>query len=525
MTARFFRHLPALIMMMATPFAARANGDTYTVTLDPQLECGSKTGRVMLFFITETGPDWEGVSPLEAPFFDFPQPIASASVEGLNPGDAVVLTGHSLAFPGSLDDLHGRIRVQAVLDVDHTERSFLEGPGNVISDEVVAMVSRESLDEQISITLSRVTGERDMPKGTPNLRWIALRSDMLSDFYGCDVYHRAGIALPKGYEDPEFPRQEWPAIYIVPGFGGRDVDALGYAEMINIANDDLYPHAVYIILDPESPLGHHGFCDSQNNGPRETALIEEFIPYLESQLRIVPRAEARLLYGHSSGGWSVLWLQLNWPEVFGACWSSGPDPIDFSAFQYSNLYEDRNLFSFAPDVPGNETPSYRVVDFHGRDVVHMTVRQEAMMEYVIDPYGGSGQQWDAWEAMWSPRDERTSLPRPMFDASTGAIDREVVEHWRFSYDIFLIVRKDWDRLMPVLEGKVRVLCGEFDNYYLDRAVRRFKEMVELRAAGAWNGPGYIEIVEFAAHGSLVDLTTQRIHQEMREHLQAHGLHD
>jgi hypothetical protein len=511
-------------LWIGTMLAAGAAADSYTVTIDPALPCGAKTGRVILFFITETGAEWAATSPLDGPFFDPPQPIASAGVENLRPGDSVVLTGESLAFPSSLDDLDGRIRVRVALDVDRTARSILDGVGNLLSEELVIEVSREDTEEAIDIPLSQIVGERTLPEGPANLRYVSLRSEMLSEFYGRDVFHRAGVALPNGYDDSNHPRQEWSAIYVVPGFGGREDGALGYAEMINVANDDLYPHAVYIVLDPDAPLGHHGFCDSENNGPRGTALIKEFIPYLEAQFRIVPRAEGRLLYGHSSGGWSALWLQLNWPEVFGGCWSSGPDPIDFSAFQYSNLYQDANLFTYAPAVPGNETPSYRVVDFEGRDVVHMTVRQEAAMEYVIDPYGGSGQQWDAWEAMWSPRDDSSGLPVPMFDPQTGAISRSAVEAWR-KHDIFLKVRDEWEKLKPVLESKVRILCGEFDNYYLDRAVRRFKAMVEERSAGNWSGPGYVEIIQFAAHGSVVDIATPRIHEEMRQHLIACGLHD
>jgi len=61
----------------------------------------------------------------------------------------------------------------------------------------------------------------------------------------------------------------------------------------------------------------------------------------------------------------------------------------------------------------------------GREIVAMTVEQENRMERAIDPQGRSGQQWDAWEAMFSPRDPVTGLPVPMFDTETGAIDRAV----------------------------------------------------------------------------------------------------
>ena len=39
---------------------------------------------------------------------------------------------------------------------------------------------------------------------------------------------------------------------------------------------------VRIVLNADCGTGHHVFADSANNGPRGKALIEEFIPYLES---------------------------------------------------------------------------------------------------------------------------------------------------------------------------------------------------------------------------------------------------
>src|SRR6185295_9952655 len=53
---------------------------------------------------------------------------------------------------------------------------------------------------------------------------------------------------------------------------------------------------------------------------------------------------ARLLTGHSSGGWTVLYLQTHYPAIFTACWSSSPDPVDFRNFQLANLYSDKNIF-------------------------------------------------------------------------------------------------------------------------------------------------------------------------------------
>jgi S-formylglutathione hydrolase FrmB len=312
---------------------------------------------------------------------------------------------------------------------------------------------------------------------------------------------------------------------VIPGYGGRDDGAAEYASMFMTPGvEELAPLAVHIVLDPELPLGHHGFADSANNGPVGEALVKELIPHIESRFRLVARPEARLVTGHSSGGWSSLWLQLTYPDVFGGCWSSAPDPIDFRAFQMTNIYDDASTYH---DAAGAETPSHRRMrGSNTQQVVTMTVRQENLMEYAIDPTGHSGQQWDAWEAMFSPRDEATGMPRPLFDPMTGKIDREVVEHWK-RYDIARAVREGWEELGPVVKSRVHLAVGDEDNFYLERGVQGFAATVEEQNGGPLDdeGGGYVLIVPMANHGTLSAKIFQRWNKEMREHLQKHGLQD
>jgi enterochelin esterase-like enzyme len=72
----------------------------------------------------------------------------------------------------------------------------------------------------------------------------------------------------------------------------------------------------HVMLDARCPNGHHVFADSENNGPYETAFVEEFLPAFEQSYRAVRERRGRFLTGHSSGAWSGLWLQLNHPQTF-----------------------------------------------------------------------------------------------------------------------------------------------------------------------------------------------------------------
>ena len=119
--------LTATAVTLAAP-APPAAADTYRVTLDPSVRREPADGRLILFFVTETGGRWDHIAPETGPFWERPQPIASVAVSGLEPGGFVTIDGTAIAFPTSLDSLDGPVRVQAILDVDNTERSHLEGP-------------------------------------------------------------------------------------------------------------------------------------------------------------------------------------------------------------------------------------------------------------------------------------------------------------------------------------------------------------------------------------------------------------
>ncbi|MFG0274929.1 MAG: alpha/beta hydrolase-fold protein [Phycisphaerales bacterium] len=505
-----------LVCLLILSLAPIARADTVRVLIADGLVDAPVTGRLVLFFITEQGERWERTDPLNGPFFSEPQPIASALVEDLRTGVPFDIdTTFMTTFPLDFRAIGGRARIRAVLDRDNTSPSLTDAPGNLVSD-VVEMDLTPDEPDLIEVRLTGVTEPRPMPEDSESLKWVTFRSEMLSAHYGRDVFHRAGVALPASAAEAYGvgTREVFPAVYVIPGFGGDHRGAMRYARMLEA--DPETPNAVYIVLDPASPYGHHGFMDSPNHGPRARALVKEFIPELERRFHLAPSPEARIVTGHSSGGWSSLWLGLTEADTFGACWSSAPDPVDFHAFQLTNIYADASMYAH----DGRDTPSYRQFDDDGGETVAMTVRQEGLMERAVSPDGDSGQQWDTWEAMFGPRDEETGLPAPMFDARTGRIDHAVVEHWK-RFDITRMVTEDWAAYGPVLTSNIRLVCGTNDSFYLNRAVELLKQKTDpLRAQ--MDGPGYIRLVEGATHGTIIRAVASDWNREMREYLAAQG---
>ncbi|MFZ9914730.1 MAG: hypothetical protein ACO3IB_05255 [Phycisphaerales bacterium] len=111
---------------------APAKQDRYLVKL-PQRELveGSpapRTGRLILFFLRDD-PRTADREPMDGPFFERLQPIASVSLEGVADDLLVVDDRTAAVFGGPLDLFEGAWRVQAVLDQDFTASGF-RGPGN-----------------------------------------------------------------------------------------------------------------------------------------------------------------------------------------------------------------------------------------------------------------------------------------------------------------------------------------------------------------------------------------------------------
>jgi hypothetical protein len=262
---------------------------------------------------------------------------------------------------------------------------------------------------------------------------------------------------------------------------------------------------LYVVLDPSCRHGHHVFADSDNNGPVGQALIAELIPHIEKTYRGVGSPGARFLTGHSSGGWSSLWLQVTYPDFFGGTWSTAPDPVDFRDFQRINLYRaDDNMFT---DAEGKPRPIARRA---GKPVLFY--RPFSDMEVVM----GHGGQLAAFEAVFSSRGPDGS-PRRLWDRATGKLDVEVAKSWE-KYDIRLILERNWKTLGPKLAGKIHIHMGADDTFYLEGATVLLKE-----ALGKLGSDAVVEVVAGKDHGTIVDkVLRERMQKEMAEAWRRNG---
>jgi hypothetical protein len=105
-----------------------------------------------------------------------------------------------------------------------------------------------------------------------------------------------------------------------------------------------------------------------------------------------------------------------------------------------------------------------------------TQRDLSKIESVLGSHERSGQQFNAWDAAWGPVGN-DGYPRPLWNKTTGTIDRSVATYWRDHFDLRYILSKNWATLGPKLQGKLHVYVGDMDNYYLNLAVYRLNDFL------------------------------------------------
>ncbi|MEK9138060.1 MAG: alpha/beta hydrolase-fold protein, partial [Bacteroidota bacterium] len=244
-----------------------------------------------------------------------------------------------------------------------------------------------------------------------------------------------------------------------------------------------FPRFVIIEIQHANPYYDDSYAvNSANLGPYGDAIMYELIPFIEKRFRCIGQGWARFTYGGSTGGWEALAAQIFYPDEFNGCFAACPDPVDFRAYTIVNIYEHDNAYYL--DSKWKRTPRPGKRNYLGE--VSATLEELNHFELVLGTHGRSGQQWDIWQAVFSPVGGR-GYPKPIWDKWTGKIDKTVAAYWRENYDMSYILSRDWTKLGPKLEGKIYIYCGDRDNFYLNNAVYAGEVDYGDRAEHCWNG--------------------------------------
>ena len=527
-----------IAILMTVCFFSQCNQEkapTFTITIAENLHDTTFDGRLLLLLSKDTTAE---------PRFqitDGPntQLVFGMDVENWQPGQAISFDAQSFGYPiPQMTQIpNGTYNVQVLL---HQYETFHRGDGHTVKMPMDRGEGQQwnrapgniyNLPKSISITgqgtdVFTLTLDQEIPPITPPedtkyIKHIKIKSEKLSDFWGRDMYLGAHILLPEGFD--EHPNVKYP-LAIMHGHFPRDFsgfrttppdqtvpceysarfDVDCYNQVVQQEAYDFYkmwtgpdfPRVITVLIQHANPFYDDSYAvNSENVGPYGDAITYELIPHIEEQFRGIGAGWSRFVYGGSTGGWEALAVQVKYPDEYNGCFAACPDPIDFRAFCLVNLYEDQNAYYLDSDFKQTLRPGHR--DYLGN--VSSTLLDMNHRELALGTKSRSGQQWDIWEAVYSPVGT-DGYPQRIWDKQTGTINQEVALYWKENYDLAYILKRDWKTLGPKLVGKIRIYCGDMDNYYLNNAVYLMEDILEDtdpyyngevdygdRAEHCWNG--------------------------------------
>jgi hypothetical protein len=489
-----------------TPDASQKSALQFAISFTAEMSDQAQDGRLLLMLANndKSEPRNQIVDGLST------QLVFGVDVESMNPGEEIIVDGSAFGYPlQNLKDVQpGEYYVQALinryetftLQSGHTVKlppdqgegqQWNSKPGNFYSKPVKVNID-PSKKEVIRVVMDQKIPPVTEPENTKYIRHIKVQSKMLSEFWGRPMYLSAHVLVPEGFD--EHPEARYPLMifhgHFPDDFGGfsetppdPNMDTTDYIGRFNIYGykkiqaqeaynfykqwtSKNFPRFLIIEIQHANPYYDDSYAvNSANLGPYGDAIMKELIPEIEKQFRGIGEGWARFTYGGSTGGWEALAVQMFYPDELNGCFAACPDPIDFRAYCLVDIYKDKNAYFYESDFKKLERPGYR----NNLGQLTASLREMNYRELALGTKSRSGQQWDIWEAVYSPQGE-DGYPRRIWDKVTGEIDQEVAGYWKENYDLRHILERDWATLGPKLQGKIHLYCGDMDNYYLNNAV-------------------------------------------------------
>jgi hypothetical protein len=426
------------------------------------------------------------VSRIGVPFF-------GRDVDSLRPGESATIDNSDLGSPlaHQSDIPAGDYYVQAMVNVysefhradGHTlwmhddqweGQRWQRSPGNLYSKAVKMHI--DPVSGVIRLVADQVIPPVTVPADTEYVQHIKFKSELLSKFGGRPVYLGAVVLLPRDYDRTTI---RYPIDYVQGHFSLEAPYRFdGQNEFSKAWMSDHFPRMIAVTLQHPNPYYDDSYLvNSPNVGPYDDALMQELIPAIEKQFRVIGEPYARVVSGGSTGGWISAYLQIFHPTFFGGAWCSCPDAVTFSDVEGVNFYKDDNAFFKMYDWRPVPTINSRFTN--GQAI--QTSEQRNRYELVSGDHGRSGEQIDVWSAVWGPVGE-DGFFKPAFDKSTGKIDKDVVAYWRDHWDLLEYLKRNWSTVGPELKDNLYFFAGDADTYFLNNSTMELDAWLKTTTA-------------------------------------------
>ena len=510
--------LAASTLLLAVSALAQSITVSFPAARSPQ----PLDGRLLLLLSNDTGTGPDGAVEPRMQINDTPksQMVFGITVDGWKPGQPLLVDDSAQGYPrASLKDVPpGTYTVQAVLNVYETfhradgtivklapdrgeGQHWNLAPGNLLSKPRQVVIGPNA--EPIAVSLDGVIPPIPPEPDTQYIRHIRIQSQLLTKFWGRPMYLSAVVLVPAGFD--AHPKAHYPLLIFHDHFVSDFSDFRetppdptlkpDYSERFHLAGynriqqGEAYknyqswiadppahnaPRVLIVKLQHANPFYDDSYAvNSANLGPYGDAIETELIPAIEKQFRGLGQGWARFVYGGSTGGWESLAVQMFYPDHYNGAFVACPDPVDFHAFMTADLYKQPNIFYLDGANKRVEQPAMR--DYLGHTLI--SVRDNIAYEAALGDGGRSGEQFDIWQAVYSPVGPK-GYPQPIFDKQSGVIDHGTAEYWRQHYDLDAILQRDWATLGPKLQGKLHLYVGSDDTYFLNDAVYLMEDFLK-----------------------------------------------
>lgn len=454
------------------------------------------------------------------------QIAVGVTVDHLAPGQTAIIDGKAFAWPiSSLAKLpEGDYFVQGLLNRYETfhradgvtiklapdrgeGQHWNLAPGNFYS-KPVKMHLDPAKGGVIPISLDQEIAPIEPEKDTEFVRQIRIKSELLSKFWGRPMFLSAHILVPMGFD--QHPEAHYPLMMFHGHFEKEFLDFRtsppdpdlkpDYSERFHLAGynrivqeeafknyqqwiSPKFPRFLVVEIQHANPYYDDSYAvNSANLGPYGDAINHELLPAIEKQFRGIGQGWARFTYGGSTGGWEALATQIFYPDDYNGAFAACPDPVDFRAFTLIDLYKDENAYIVKGAHHAVERPGFR--NYLGETL--STQRDTNYYELALGDHGRSGEQYDIWQAVYGPVG-KDGYPAPIFDKLTGKIDHGVAKYWQEHFDLMAILRRDWAKIGPKLQGKLHLYVGSGDNYFLNDSVYLAEETLKSLKNPSYNG--------------------------------------
>ncbi|HLF45958.1 MAG TPA: hypothetical protein VI548_06015, partial [Chitinophagaceae bacterium] len=429
------------------------------------------------------------------------QQVFGTDVENWKPGTSKIISAAAFGYPvESLNKIiAGEFHVQALLHIYETfhrkdghvvklpmdrgeGQHWNLAPGNLYS---VPLKLKFNPNEKVQhkIVLSKIIPAIKEPEDSRYIKHIKIQSKLLTEFWGRPMFLGAHILLPEGWDthtSVKYPLAIFHGHFPADFGGWRTIppdenlkpdtiarfNLIGYNKIIQQEAYDFYklwtgpdfPRVIAIEIQHANPFYDDSYAvNSANIGPYGDAITYELIPEIEKRFRGIGEGWARFMYGGSTGGWEVLAAQVFYPDEYNGCYAACPDPIDFNHYMTVNIYKDKNAYYQEGPFKKTLRPGHRNYLGH----VSVMVKDMNHRELALGTKSRSGDQWDIWEAVYSPVG-KDGYPERIFDKYSGEINKKVAEHWKENYDLVHIIKRDWPKIGEKLKGKIHLYVGDMD---------------------------------------------------------------